>query len=178
MSSTAVQYAGALRHTGCTLSDLQHTADYLTDCAPLWDALCSPAVSAREKKAVLSRLPDFDAMGELKHFYLLLADKKQRGAAISSRFTPPQLPEIVRQFRLLELRDSGEGLCVFRCANEPDDESLRSLAKLLCARHSYCAVTFEIVQDDTLLGGFTAEIDGVTYDKSVRGQLRALAHDL
>ena len=130
MSSTAVQYAGALRHTGCTLSDLQHTADYLTDCAPLWDALCSPAVSAREKKAVLSRLPDFDAMGELKHFYLL------------------------------------------------DDESLRSLAKLLCARHSYCAVTFEIVQDDTLLGGFTAEIDGVTYDKSVRGQLRALAHDL
>ena len=158
MSSTAVQYAGALRHTGCTLSDLQHTADYLTDCAPLWDALCSPAVSAREKKAVLSRLPDVDAMGELKHFYLLL--------------------EIVRQFRLLELRDSGEGLCVFRCAREPDDESLRSLAKLLCARHSYCAVTFEIVQDDTLLGGFTAEIDGVTYDKSVRGQLRALAHDL
>ena len=58
MSSTAVQYAGALRHTGCTLSDLQHTADYLTDCAPLWDALCSPAVSAREKKAVLSRLPE------------------------------------------------------------------------------------------------------------------------
>ena len=39
MSSTAVQYAGALRHTGCTLSDLQRTADYLTDCAPLWDAL-------------------------------------------------------------------------------------------------------------------------------------------
>ena len=168
MSSTAVQYAGALRHTGCTLSDLQHTADYLTDCAPLWDALCSPAVSAREKKAVLSRLPDFDAMGELKHFYLLLADK--------NRFA--LLPEIVRQFRLLELRDSGEGLCVFRCAREPDDESLRSLAKLLCARHSYCAVTFEIVQDDTLLGGFTAEIDGVTCDKSVRGQLRALAHDL
>ena len=118
MSSTAVQYAGALRHTGCTLSDLQHTADYLTDCAPLWDALCSPAVSAREKKAVLSRLPDFDAMGELKHFYLLLADK--------NRFA--LLPEIVRQFRLLELRDSGEGLCVFRCAREPDDESLRSLA--------------------------------------------------
>ena len=102
MSSTAVQYAGALRHTGCTLSDLQHTADYLTDCAPLWDALCSPAVSAREKKAVLSRLPDFDAMGELKHFYLLLADK--------NRFA--LLPEIVRQFRLLELRDSGEYFAV------------------------------------------------------------------
>ena len=57
---------------------------------------------------MLSRLPDFDAMGELKHFYLLLADK--------NRFA--LLPEIVRQFRLLELRDSGEGLCVFRCAHD------------------------------------------------------------
>ena len=111
----------------------------------------------------------------LTMFYGL--NTRQRGElADKNRFA--LLPEIVRQFRLLELRDSGEGLCVFRCAREPDDESLRSLAKLLCARHSYCAVTFEIVQDDTLLGGFTAEIDGVTYDKSVRGQLRALAHDL
>lgn len=168
MSRTAVQYAGALRHTGCTLSDLQHTADYLTDCAPLWEALCSPAVSAREKKAVLSRLPGFDARGELRHFYLLLADK--------NRFA--LLPEIVRQFRLLELRENGEGLCVFRSAREPDEASLGALAKLLCARHGCRAVTFELVQDETLLGGFTAEIDGVTYDKSVRGQLRALAHDL
>ena len=132
------------------------------------DALCSPAVSAREKKAVLARLPDFYARGALRHFYLLLADQ--------NRFA--LLPEIVRQFRLLELRENGEGLCVFRSAREPDDESLRALAKLLCARHSYCAVTFEIVQDDTLLGGFTAEIDGVTYDKRQARQLRALAHDL
>ena len=48
MSSTAVQYAGALRHTGCTLSDLQHTADYLTDCAPLWDCLLYTSDAADE----------------------------------------------------------------------------------------------------------------------------------
>ena len=101
MNSTAVQYAGALRHAGCTLSELRRTADCLTGCAELWDALCSPAVSAREKKAVLARLPAFDARGELRHFYLLLADK--------NRFA--LLPEIVRQFRLLELRENGEGLC-------------------------------------------------------------------
>ena len=109
MNSTAVQYAGALRHAGCTLSELRRTADCLTGCAELWDALCSPAVSAREKKAVLARLPAFDARGELRHFYLLLADK--------NRFA--LLPEIVRQFRLLELRENGEGLCVFRSAREP-----------------------------------------------------------
>ena len=91
MNSTAVQYAGALRHAGCTLSELRRTAGCLTGCAELWDALCSPAVSAREKKAVLARLPAFDARGELRLFYLLLADK--------NRFA--LLPEIVRQFRLL-----------------------------------------------------------------------------
>ena len=40
-------------------------------------------------------------------------------------------------------------------------------------------ITFVCIQvKENSLGGFTAEIDGVTYDKSVRGQLRALAHDL
>ena len=39
MNSTAVQYAGALRHAGCTLSELRRTAGCLTGCAELWDAL-------------------------------------------------------------------------------------------------------------------------------------------
>ena len=111
----------------------------------------------------------------LTMFYGL--NTRQRGElADKNRFA--LLPEIVRQFRLLELRENGEGLCVFRSAREPEEQSLGALARLLCARHGYRAVTFEIVTDETLLGGFTAEIDGVTYDKSVRGQLRALAHDL
>ena len=89
MNSTAVQYAGALRHAGCTLSELRRTADCLTGCAELWDALCSPAVSAREKKAVLARLPAFDARGELRHFYLLLADKN-RFALLPADSSPPR----------------------------------------------------------------------------------------
>ena len=64
MNSTAVQYAGALRHAGCTLSELRRTAGCLTGCAELWDALCSPAVSAREKKAVLARLPACEAAAQ------------------------------------------------------------------------------------------------------------------
>ena len=47
MSSTAVQYAGALRHTGCTLSDLQHTADYL--CAVMGCTVLACRFRAGEK---------------------------------------------------------------------------------------------------------------------------------
>ena len=52
MSTAALQYAAALQETGCTLAQLEAAAAYLTGSAPLWEALCSPAVEANEKVAV------------------------------------------------------------------------------------------------------------------------------
>ena len=46
MSTAALQYAAALQETGCTLAQLEAAAAYLTGSAPLWEALCSPAVEA------------------------------------------------------------------------------------------------------------------------------------
>ena len=50
---------------------------------------------------------------------------------------------------------------------------------------NYREVVFKDMSNDetfitrsTVASKETIEIDGVTYDKSVRGQLRALAHDL
>lgn len=168
MSTTANRYALALLEAGCPQEELHRTADYLTGSAPLWDALCNPSVAMREKAAVLRRLPDFTENTVLQRFYRLLAEK--------GRF--PWLGEIVRAYDLALLRRKGETLCTVRCAREPDDESLSRAAKVLCKKHGCRAITFEIVQDASVLGGFVFEIDGVTYDKSVSGQLRALAHSL
>ena len=88
------------------------------------------------------------------------------------------LPEIVDAYRRLELRENKEGLCTLRCARELDDAQLGELARLLCRRHGYQAMTMEIVIDPSVLGGFVAELDGVTYDKSVGGHLYALAQSL
>ena len=156
MSTAALQYAAALQETGCTLAQLEAAAAYLTGSAPLWEALCSPAVEANEKVAVLRRLPDFPGEGKLQDFLTVLA---RRG-----RF--PLLPSIVAQYRQLKRREAGEGLC------------LAPVAQFLCKKHGYQAITFEIVVDPEVLGGFVLEIDGVTYDKSVRGQLQALAQSL
>ena len=168
MSTVAARYAAALRESGCALEELRRTADYLTGCAPLWEALCSPAVEAREKHAVLDRLPDFTEHEKLQHFYKLLAEKGRMEL----------LPEIVDAYRRLELRENKEGLCTLRCARELDDAQLGELARLLCRRHGYQAMTMEIVIDPSVLGGFVAELDGVTYDKSVGGHLHALAQSL
>ena len=102
MSTAALQYAAALQETGCTLAQLEAAAAYLTGSAPLWEALCSPAVEANEKVAVLRRLPDFPGEGKLQDFLTVLA---RRG-----RF--PLLPSIVAQYRQLKRREAGEGLCL------------------------------------------------------------------
>ena len=168
MSTTAANYATALHRVGCPAVSLKETADYLIGSASLWEALVSPAVEVREKHAVLRRLPDFTDNINLLNFYMLLAEK--------GRFA--LLPEIVAEYRLLELREKNETVCVLRCVRDPGDIQLGSLAKALCKMHGRDAITFEIVLDPALLGGFIFEIDGVTYDKSVRGQLGALAHSL
>ena len=168
MSTTARRYAAALYGAGCPGQTLYDSADYLTGTPALWQALCSPAVSAGEKKAVLARLPDFPDQEHLRRFYDLLAEK--------DRF--PLLPQITAAYRQLERQAAGEGLCRLCCARDPGDEALGRLAKGLCRRYGYRALTFELEEDPQLLGGFVLEIDGVTYDKSVRGQLHALGQRL
>lgn len=168
MSNAAHQYAAALRASGCPLALLTQSADYLMGEDALWDALCSPAVEAREKIAVLARLPEFPREDGLQAFYALLAK--------NGRFA--LLPDIVEAFRHLERTEQGEGLCVLRCARDPGDDTLGPLARFLCKQHGYRSLTFDIVIDPEVLGGFVLEIDGVTYDKSVRGQLHALAQRL
>lgn len=134
MSTAALQYAAALQETGCTLAQLEAAAAYLTGSAPLWEALCSPAVEANEKVAVLRRLPDFPGEGKLQDFLTVLA---RRG-----RF--PLLPSIVAQYRQLKRREAGEGLCLLRCARDPGDQALAPVVQFLCKKHGYQAITFEI----------------------------------
>ena len=128
MSNIAQEYAAALRTAGGSLEQLTESAAYLTAHEALWEALCSPAVEAHEKTAVLARLPEFP-----------------RGDT---------------------------------CARDPGDDTLGPLARFLCKQHGYQSLTFDIVVDPEVLGGFVLEIDGITYDKSVRGQLHALAQRL
>ena len=73
MSNIAQEYAVALRTAGGSLEQLTESAAYLTAHEALWEALCSPAVEAHEKNAVLARLPEFPTGDTLQAFYVLLA---------------------------------------------------------------------------------------------------------
>jgi ATP synthase, F1 delta subunit len=165
MNELARRYASAYFELDRDADRFADTARSVMACAPLYEALISPAVDRREKERVLRRLPFFDGAPQLLHFYELLADK---GRTVL-------LPEIVSAVRTLALESENTAVCVMRCVHAPDEARQRAIEAMLCRLHHRRAVRLEIRTEPELLGGFILEIDGVTYDRSVRGQLRDMA---
>ena len=58
------------------------------------------------------------------------------------------------------------------------EAELEKLKKALCRLHKKKDIVFDIRTDPSLVGGFTLELEGVTYDKSVRGALSGLSRQL
>ena len=168
MSELARRYAQALFEISPHEEPLKTTARAMMADAPLWEALCSPAVQAWEKDRVLTRLPLLDDHGLLLNFYRLLAEKGRMAL----------LPEILEAYRDQALAQRGAARCRLTCVRPPEQVELEKLKQALCRLHHKRDVVFEIRTDPSLLGGFTLEIEGVRYDKSVRGALAGLTRQL
>ena len=166
MSETAYRYAAALRRTDCRADVFLTSARAFPAQTELWRAMVDPAIALREKHAVLDRLPELQDQPLLKNFYKLLADK--------GRFS--LLPDIAQAYHDILLRERGERVCTLRCVRELDDQKLSAIARALCRQHGLKGLEMHVVIDPDLIGGFVIEIDGVTYDKSVRGQIAGMAH--
>ena len=136
--------------------------------ACLWECLCSPAIQPREKEEVLARLPLWEGRKALAGFFRLLAEK--------GRMT--LLPQILEAFHDLALAGRGAARCRLCCARALDPAEQEKLRRALCRLHHKQDVEFEVRVDPALLGGFTLEIEGVRYDKSVRGALAGLTRQL
>ena len=72
----------------------------------------------------------------------------------------------------------GAARCRMTCLRAPGQAELEKLKKAPSRLHYKQDIVFDIRTDPSLLGGFTLEIEGVTYDKSVRGALAGLTRQL
>lgn len=165
MSETAYRYAAALRRTDCRADVFLTSARAIPAQSELWQVMTDPSIGLREKHAVLDRLPELKEQPMLRNFYKLLVDKH--------RFS--MLPEIADAYHDILLHERGESVCTLRCVRVPDDQRLSAIARTLCRQHNLRGVEMHVVLDPDLIGGFVIEIDGVTYDKSVRGQIAGMA---
>lgn len=168
MNELARRYAEALYEVSPDEKALCATARALMENGALWEVLCSPAVQSWEKAGVLARLPLLDSHALLLNFYRLLAEK--------GRMT--LLPDILEAFRDRALAQRGAVRCRMTCVRQPGAAELEKLRKALCKLHKKQDIVFDIRLDPSLAGGFTLELEGVTYDKSVRGALSGLRRQL
>lgn len=168
MNELARRYAEALYDLAPDEEALRATAQAMMADAALWESLRSPAVQAWEKERILARLPVLNGRGLLLRFYRLLADKGRMAL----------LPEILEAFHDKTLARRGAARCRLRCVRVPGEEEQEKLRQALCRLHHKQDVVFDVCIDPSLLGGFTLEIEGVTYDKSVRGALAGLTRQL
>ena len=122
----------------------------------------------RPSAAPLARLPEVAPPGPAGRLLTLMAEKERL----------PLLPQVVQSARRLALEREGGALGTVTCARPLTEDQLSRLKETLCRLHRLKKVELEVRVDPALLGGLRLELQGVTYDKSVRGGLDALARTL
>ena len=169
MSEATERYAAAL--FGAAQGDagaVRAAADALMADTKRWNVLVSPATTDAEKKELLAGAPQLDGQDALKAFLQLLLEEGHLDA----------LPEILPEFSRLALNAQGGMECVMTCARQPDQATQEAVRKAACKLRGANNVVLQIKIDPSLLGGFVLDIDGVTYDRSVKGRLDRLAHGI
>ena len=166
MSEATERYAAAL--FGAAQGDagaVRTAAEALMADTQRWNTLAGAAATDTEKKELLAGAPQLDGCDALKAFLNLLLEEGHLDA----------LPEVMTEFNRLALNAQGGVECVMTCARQPDEATQEAVRKAVCKLRGADNAVLQIKIDPSLLGGFVLDVDGVTYDRSVKGRLDRLA---
>ena len=169
MSETTQRYAAALfGAAGDDAKAVRAAAEALMADKSLWNALQSKAVTLAEKKQLLAGAAELDGQDALKAILGLLAEAE----AMDS------LPAILAEYSRLALAAQGGVECRVTCARQPDEATQEAIRQAVCKLRGAKNAVLEIAIDPSILGGFVLDVEGVTYDRSVKGRLDRLARGM
>ena len=169
MSETTQRYAAALfGAAGHDAKAVRAAAEALMADQPLWTALQSRAVALTEKKQLIRDAAELDGQEALKTFLGLAAEADALG----------ELPAILAEYSRLALAAQGGAECRVTCARQPDEATQEAIRQAVCKLRGARNAVLEIRIDPAILGGFVLDVDGVTYDRSVKGRLDRLARGM
>ena len=169
MSETTQRYAAALfGAAGHDAKAVRAAAEALMADQPLWTALQSRAVTLTEKKQLIRDAAELDGQEALKTFLGLAAEADALG----------ELPAILAEYSRLALAAQGGVECRVTCARQPDEATQEAIRQAVCKLRGARNAVLEIRIDPAILGGFVLDVDGVTYDRSVKGRLDRLARGM
>lgn len=159
MTVFAETCAKALLDMGITRAEMQACRALFSD-PRLAEALASPAVTQREKEAVISRL--FPA-GTQTFWKLLCADGWIAEAG-----------HVFTAFEAAALRRENKTAAELTYVTAPDEARLREIKRMICEKEHRDGVELACRQDKSLIGGYCLRIGDMEYDKSIRSGLKRL----
>ena len=169
MSETTQRYAAALYGAaGDDAKAVRAAAEALMADKSLWNALQSRAVTLAEKKQLLAGAAPLDGQDALKAFLGILAEADAL----------EELPAVLAEYSRLALAAQGGVECRVTCARQPDEATQDAIRRAVCKLRGAKNAVLEITIDPYILGGFVLDVDGVTYDRSVRGRLDRMARGM
>ena len=169
MTELIQRYAAALYDLAQTDNmGLTGAAQELLEQKQLWKVLTSSAVRVEEKKELIRSAAPLAGLEPLQAFLCLLAEEGHLDL----------FPDILEEVHQLELAADGGAVCVMTCAHKPDQAALDDVRRAVCRLRNLDRVVLQVKIDPELLGGFVLEVQGVTYDRSVKGRLERLAKGL
>ena len=169
MTELIQRYAAALYDLAQTDNmGLTGAAQELLEQEQLWKVLTSSAVRVEEKKELIRSAAPLAGLEPLQAFLCLLAEEGHLDL----------FPDILEEVHQLELAADGGAVCVMTCAHKPDPAALDDVRRAVCRLRNLDRVVLQVKIDPELLGGFVLEVQGVTYDRSVKGRLERLAKGL
>ena len=169
MTELIQRYAAALYDLAQTDNmGLTGAAQELLEQEQLWKVLTSSAVQVEEKKELIRSAAPLAGLESLQAFLCLLVEEGHLDL----------FPDIVEEVHQLELAADGGAVCVMTCAHKPDQAALDDVRRAVCRLRNLDRVVLQVKIDPELLGGFVLEVQGVTYDRSVKGRLERLAKGL
>lgn len=169
MTELIQRYAAALYDLAQTDDmGLTGAAQELLEQTQLWKALTSPAVQVEEKKELIRSAAPLAGLESLQAFLCLLVEEGHLDL----------FPDILEEVHQLELAADGGAVCIMTCAHQPDQAALDDVRRAVCRLRNLDRVVLQVKIDPELLGGFVLEVQGVTYDRSVKGRLERLAKGL
>lgn len=141
------------------------TAEALFDsCEELKEVLASPAVEFAEKEKVIDRLfPD-----GLRSFLKVMCSFGHM----------ERITEIFEAYEEELLKSKNILKADFYCVSRPDEAQIDKIKETLKKKYGVSDVLLDITEDEELIGGYRLEVEGVEYDKSFQGMIKALQNKI
>lgn len=157
-------YAHLLFNIGAQYKDIQAAKEMFSSSKALMLALSNPTINKLEKNSVIDKI----FKKPLSSFIKELCENGRI----------ENILEIINSYEALYLKNNNIGMASVKFAFPLNSDQINGIKAFLKAMSGKKDIALILCEDKALIGGCVVEFDGVTYDKSIKGNIENLKNSL